>query len=772
MELITNSVQRFLKIYNPVIRRGTCQAMLNRISGPGKGEAISHLSRARQQYANERPIEHALSSMFSSLEAGPIVAQSVGAREADIHVTAYNAVIEVKATGKANPASAGSGFNETQEEQLHDYVTGLRNTLKTRDVSGISRKTWVGILSDGQSGWVWKWGNNFATEPKLQQNLNWKPQECTEVVFRKIDKALGKPKGKQWAPGDGIYDLFKDTEAEFQRLYQRKKNRIHTKTKYELWLNCVRVSGFVPKSATQKHELFVKHSFLVTVAKAVIDSLEKKSTSTEVNISARLNEGFTGWIAEDEDGIDEDGIELCNELFAKARKYDWVMPPGDVLRHLYQDCIPQEDRKIYGEYYTPDWPAEQLTEKILDDQWIEDACNTALKLQGKLESLNGVGVLDPTCGSGTFLYHAAVRIGKAKALQNVSKIKRGRVIASLVHGIDIHPVAVEMSKATLLRGISTVGSVSDNALDIVQGDSLIVDREIGFWDKDIRIKSPLGKEFIMQGGVLDHPEFIHAIPKMVDAAKHKRAMPKEIDSSLMELLTNAHETLKKIIDKEGDSVWSHHILNMFGPYRISKQQVDRILANPPWVRASTIQEEQRKNEVENLAKEMGIWPGGKNATGFDIAALFIKRCRDLYLCKENSKACWIVNNAAIRAGNWKKFREWQDENFELEIHDYQKLNEQPFTGASSCALLELSRTPQEGGYQVSEWVNSGLDIIKRTEPWNVVKENIHPQIRRDYSNIGNSDYIGKFTQGTTIVPHCLVVIDKHAIARGGGKSVN
>ena len=142
------------------------------------------------------------------------------------------------------------------------------------------------------------------------------------------------------------------------------------------------------------------------------------------------------------------------DLFRKAKKYNWRFRFADVLKNLYEQCIDKKDRKIYGEYYTPDWIAEQMAEEILDNEWIESAAKAALRsLDGDGEALNGIGVLDPACGSGTFLYHSARRISGALALRTVPPGRRAMAVAKLVHGIDIHPVAVEMAKATLLRAL-------------------------------------------------------------------------------------------------------------------------------------------------------------------------------------------------------------------------------------------------------------------------------------------------------------------------------
>lgn len=77
------------------------------------------------------------------------------------------------------------------------------------------------------------------------------------------------------------------------------------------------------------------------------------------------------------------------DLAGRVSKFDWAATESDVARILYQSIVPAADRKRLGEYYTPDWLAREIV-----DTAVTDPLNQR--------------VLDPSCGSGTFLY-AAVR---------------------------------------------------------------------------------------------------------------------------------------------------------------------------------------------------------------------------------------------------------------------------------------------------------------------------------------------------------------------------
>ena len=76
-----------------------------------------------------------------------------------------------------------------------------------------------------------------------------------------------------------------------------------------------------------------------------------------------------------------------------------------------------------------------------------------------------------------------------------------------------------------------------------------------------------------------------------------------------------------------------------------------MVANPPWVRLSNIQDRPRKDGVERLARKLHLWVGGKNATGFNMAALFVAQCAKIYGA-ESLVSGWVLPDAAMRGSNW------------------------------------------------------------------------------------------------------------------------
>ena len=279
----------------------------------------------------------------------------------------------------------------------------------------------------------------------------------------------------------------------------------------------------------------------------------------------------------------------------------------------------------------------------------------------------------------------------------------------------------------------------------------------------VELVSPKGKEFRLPRRVIRNPEFRNFLPKLVEAACDHSPVPDEVPEELRTSLQSFLKSLTKIIDDEGDSVWTWYILNTLGPSSLAEKKVNRILANPPWVRVSNIQVESRKREVESMARKLELWVGGKNATGFDIAALFIHRCGNLYLGERISRAAWITNNAAIKGGNWEGFHKRHGK-FLTQIIDYGELKEQPFHGAKSCALIEDK--PPTPKTELSRLVNAE-GKINRYQKWAEIRDVTYLEPAPEPIPKGESEYFGKFRQGATIVPYCLLVIEEMHKDKGG-----
>ena len=364
-------------------------------------------------------------------------------------------------------------------------------------------------------------------------------------------------------------------------------------------------------------------------------------------------------------------------------------------------------------------------------------------------------------------------------MADLTPVQRSDVAASLVNGLDVHPVAVEISRATLLRALPAQPSAGVSAIRIWLGDSLGSPRQLeGLFaphNDVLRICSPRGTDMDIPRSFAEGPNFDDHLRRIVKAAAKKQPIPNDILLAAYEdnrdALEELHRVLTNVIAIEGNSVWSWYISNITGPERIRNRKIDRIVANPPWVKLSNIQVTNRKRSIEIMAKEKGLWVGGKMAPHFDIAQLFLYRCRELFLMDPGvDPAGWIVKRSALYSGNWKRFREWHGQYFaqsggQIQAVDLDCL--QPFGGGDAsrcCMLLENVAIPPSSA-PVLEAVAlpqhkrlSGSERLVNVEHMLqfVVAQPLLPQAPSEYV-----DQKGKplFRNGATVVPHVLVLVD-------------
>lgn len=144
--------------------------------------------------------------------------------------------------------------------------------------------------------------------------------------------------------------------------------------------------------------------------------------------------------------------------FAFPRVVHGPQVATDVLSELYQSLVPAALRKQLGEFLTPRWLADACLERLV-------RCGANLAT-GRL--------IDPTCGTGTFLVPvlnsrlAKLRRDESTTSQDVQLVLNG------VAGIDINPVAVIAARVNFVLVLGRLAALGPISLQIWRADSLLV----------------------------------------------------------------------------------------------------------------------------------------------------------------------------------------------------------------------------------------------------------------------------------------------------------
>lgn len=637
--------------------------------------------------ASEAEVQTALHEVLAARRGEVLLQHQTGDGPCDLFLPARRVVIEVKERGAAGPERPGSQPGETQYEQVQRYVLALRERERRNSpvAAAASDVPWIGALTDGVRWWAWKWpaagdgADGIPHAPLHEQQFERSPDALVAACRALAERSAGKP----WVPADPA-ELFRPLRDRLDGIWGLRDGE-SAETQVRLWRDLVRGSG-IEVADERRDSLFLDHCLLVTLARYVSRSLDGAAYEPPTD-------GFIAWLS-DAPG----GMQWSRELFAVVERYDWGAREADVLRNVYMAIVPKADRKLYGEYYTPDWLAHLIVEETLDDDWLDEAIRAAHQADAPPA---GMGVLDPTCGSGTFLFHAARRILAAipRCLPSADAATRARIASHLVHGIDIHPVAVEMARATLRRALPAPAEPS-----VHQGDALLMSDTATpgltghlFNPDESEFASPDGRHrFHVPHSFTDLPDFVARLNHLVQAACDGAALPASVTLGMDEddtaWVSDAHASLIRIIEDHGDSVWAWYIRNQLMPRAIARRKVNRIVANPPWLRWNEIQTSPRKENVRALAEKRQIMPATQGgASSFDIGGLFVVETREVFLTEPtDDPSAFVLNAAALRSENWRLFREHGHLDGPMDLTerhlDGKVLRRRPFGGAEACVI--------------------------------------------------------------------------------------
>ena len=342
-----------------------------------------------------------------------------------------------------------------------------------------------------------------------------------------------------------------------------------------------------------------------------------------------------------------DGSALILRIAKQVTRFRLRGITADALKEIYESLIDPETRHELGEYYTPNW----LTERI---------CRTAIK-----DPLS-MRVVDPACGSGSFLFSAVRHLLDAAKTAGKSNAEAVKLCLSNIFGVDIHPVAVQFARLSYLLALMPAMGKGRGAVSIpvYVGDALqwniAAPGDELFKATDRRLEIYVPPEGKASKQTLSFPVvlaenallFDEAIGKMLNLAE-RNADPEAVFNWLADkkfslskndrkTLSGTCRTLSQLVREGRNHIWGYVTRNMARPVWLAAEEnkADVVIGNPPWLSYRYMNKEMNAS-FKDACKNAGIWVGGKSATASDLSAYFYMRAASLYM-RRNGRIAMLL----------------------------------------------------------------------------------------------------------------------------------
>ena len=439
----------------------------------------------------------------------------------------------------------------------------------------------------------------------------------------------------------------------------------------------------------------------------------------------------------------------------------------DILKGVYQELIDLDTRHALGEYYTPDW----LCERIVN----EFTFNTTDK------------ILDPACGSGSFIRAAIHKIRSDNPSLNAEQINK------MVYGIDIHPLSVQIAKTTLLLTLGKeiirakkpvhLNIILANTLLAPEGEKNLFGSEFSMAiDKD---KYPLNTQILEDVQLFDHA--LDVCEELAEQTLHKEGVAKENFSKILGVngngLTNkitdsfytVYQGLKKVKERGRNGIWKFIIQNIYKPYFLA-DKMDYVIGNPPWFTYNSVKNEEYQKVLYALSEQYEITPEVKDYPNLEIAAVFLTYCTNYFL-KPEGKSAFVLPRSFFSAGQHDNTRSGKAQGFKLtDIWDLNGVA--PLFRIPSCVLFarrtdenEKRAIPASGlkGLTFSgnlpvhncNYETAQQRLTESAVTWFYAKQGKATAFstRKSQKQTAVNPYKDKFKQGATIIPRTLYFVE-------------
>lgn len=503
------------------------------------------------------------------------------------------------------------------------------------------------------------------------------PETVQRLVFEDVPVVATGPllAQKFGLDSERYLDFRSDLDAAWESTRESSQAQLGLKLWSEYVENCFE------EETDPDEETYLDHVYLVILARLIAgsaiaspaeqaqDDFPQRCVTGEFfeggvhRVDRFVEEDFFRWakapeVLDDlESALDDLHLDLQRLDFRAAKKHD-------LLQELYQQIMPPERQAEYGGVFTP----TALVQAIVNE------------LQNVGEE--GVKVLDPACGTGSFLRAVVER--KLDTLgDEVDPQDALESVLADVTGLDVNPVSVIIAKTTLMLTLSDLLHNSDRPVEIpvYLCDSLFLPDEfvqedaeevtVSFDDTDLTFPSELFAE-----GTSAFDTLVHSADQLASqidegyldtseaetlATEKAREVGEDLDftdsqSEALEASTTelVHELYDRI-QSEWNNVWAFVLENTYRPAML-EARFDVIVSNPPWLAMSSFPAARYREQLEELIESYQLTPEGESKHHIEIATVFAIHCVTHYLSEDAGDFAFVLPRVILNGDQHDPFR--------------------------------------------------------------------------------------------------------------------
>ena len=653
--------------------------------------------------------------------------------------------------------------------RLPDYLAdAARRSPSPRPVTGVATDGATFIAYTLRDGVLHELGRYETDEDHPNELLAW-----LELLLSDQPELLPEPRAVVQAFGRGSL-TFGHAKLVLENLWAILGTDPEVRLKRDLWDGLLREAY---GAEVGEDSLFLQHTYLTMVVKAIaarVLDLPVNDPAALLSGKALADEGILG--AVEADFFDwplkvPDGAELVRHVAQQTARFRLRDVEADVLKVLYESLVDPDQRHDLGEYYTPDWLAGRIVSAVVDNPLTQR-------------------VLDPACGSGTFLFHAVRHLVAAGRAASWSGADILDACVENVRGLDVHPVAVTLARVTWLLALGSL--VADRpaklSVPVFLGDAMQWNLRRYVVGSDVLVDIPGDARplQIPSGFAEDQAMFEQALDTLNQGLTDK-ATPEVVGRMLLRIegavstdadaLAATFARLQILVRDGRNGIWTFVFRNLVRPVWLSRsdQHADVLVGNPPWIVYRHLSAGM-KDRLREALQTYDLWVGGNLATQQDMCALFWARAAERYL-SSGGRIAFVLPYAVLNAPVFAGIRAGRLGQTPVRITGGWSLERVwPIFGAqsgssttSTCVLFGRRQMVGAHPPEVDRWegrlprrdaneAQAAQHLTHSRVPW--------PRAR---TLIGLSPYRSRFRQGATIAPRRFFIVDPEPVSRLGGR---